>query len=269
MVLQPKMIQKEKEYDFEYSFCTLMTNSIEYNEMLESTVKIGFNDSNTEFLCMDNSAGNQFDGYSGINRAIVEAKGRYLIFCHQDIVFCFDEKNKLDNCLEELNAIDPKWAVAGNAGRNSYGRTRIRISDPSSSDAKYGDFPAKVRSLDENFLVINRSESIFCSSNMSGFHLYATDFCVNARANSRFCYVIDFHLFHKSSGKIDSSYIKTMNELVAVHIERKRTQVVFTMCLNFVLSGSKIMAAVFKNQLAFKKFQSILKRMFNRENGVV
>lgn len=265
MSVSSRVISAKRSYQFEYTFCTLMTNPQEYAEMLESAVHAGFDEKNTEFLCMDNSNGNQFDGYSGINRAIVEAQGRYLIFCHQDVLFCFDKKTVLDECLQELNQIDPRWAIAGNAGKNTYGRTKIRITDPHTVNIATGSFPERVMSLDENFLVINLENSVFCSGNMAGFHLYATDFCLNAQESDFSCYVINFHLKHKSGGKVDQRYFSAMHELIGIHSSRKSTKIVYTVCLSFLLSNSIFFVYVFNNRWIFRRTQSFLKIFFNRK----
>lgn len=264
MPVVPRLISAELSYQVEYTLCTLMTNPQEYAEMLESAVQAGFNDENTEFLCMDNSNGNQFDGYSGINRAILEAKGRYLIFCHQDVLFCFDKKPVLDASLQELNKIDSRWAVAGNAGKDTYGHMKIRITDPHTVNIAQGDFPEKVMSLDENFLVINRENPVFCSTNMSGFHLYATDFCLNAQESQLSAYVINFHILHKSGGKLDQSYFLSMNRLIDSHSTRQKTQVVFTTCSSFLITRSRLLFLLFGSQWMLKRVRKLLKVFFNK-----
>lgn len=120
--------------------------------MVESAKQKGFD---VEFLYFDNDASNQFDGFSGVNRAIKAAQGKYLIFCHRDILFKYDNREHLEKCLEQLSMLDPHWAVAGNAGRCMNGRQYVRISDPHGDSINEGPFPQEVMSVDENFFIIN------------------------------------------------------------------------------------------------------------------
>ena len=45
--------------------------------------------------------------------------------------------------LAELDALDPHWALAGNAGGLPNGDTAIRISDPYGEDSTRGSLPAR------------------------------------------------------------------------------------------------------------------------------
>ena len=73
-------IEDDLIYTKIFSFCTLVTRLDEYMEMVESAQGAGFDGEDVEFLYFDNREINKYDGYSAINRAIKEAKGKYLIF---------------------------------------------------------------------------------------------------------------------------------------------------------------------------------------------
>lgn len=110
MSLQPAKIEADFFFEKKFTFCTLVTRFDEYIEMVESAKKAGFDD-DIEYIYFDNEESNQFDGYSGINRALKVAQGEYLIFCHQDILFNYDQRPQLEKCLHELEGKDPNWVI--------------------------------------------------------------------------------------------------------------------------------------------------------------
>jgi hypothetical protein len=183
-----------------YSVCTLVTNSDEYREMLASFEQAGFADTNCEFLYAENSQGNRYDGYAAINRFLRVARGDYIVLCHQDIRLHDDRIEALERALAELSELDPHWAAAGNAGGVRPGRLAIRITDPHGKNTRKGNFPARVASLDENFIVVRREAGLSVSHDLSGFHFYGTDLCMIAEVLGLRCYVIDFHLWHIGGG---------------------------------------------------------------------
>lgn len=166
----------------------------------------GFEASDCEYLYIDNTAGPQVCAYSGLNALLNEARGRYVILCHQDIRLLTDARRELDLRLAELDEHDPDWALAGNAGGVAAGQLAIRITDPHGADRRVGTFPARVMSLDENFIIVRREARIGFSNDMSGFHMYGADICLNAATAGWNAYVIDFHVAHLSAGNKDDAF---------------------------------------------------------------
>lgn len=241
-----RKIEGNLKFLYKFTFCTLVTNIEEYNDMVESAKKAHFVGHDIEYLYFNNKDSNQFDGFNGINRAIKEANGEYLIFCHQDILFSFDTRDILENRINELEEFDAKWAVAGNAGVRYDGKAIMRISDPNNKDIQRGEFPGKVISLDENFLVINRKQSVYCSTGLSGFHLYGTDLCQNAIDLGLSAYAINFHLLHKSAGNIDDSFYLARSEFIKFYNVRKKYKVIWTMCTVFYVSSSVFNSFIYR-----------------------
>lgn len=191
---------------------TLVNNKNEYDQMLKSFEMKGFNNENSEFIYVDNSEVNKLDAFKGLNCVINAARGEYIILCHQDIRLHADNIINLTEKLEQLNAIDPDWALAGNAGGVGEGFKPVRISDPYGTDRSVGVFPVKVSSLDENFIVLKKRARVSFSNNLKGFHFYGTDICINAGLLGYNAYVIDFHLKHLSGGKIDELFFDKKKE---------------------------------------------------------
>jgi hypothetical protein len=189
-----------------FSICTLVTDHAAYAAMREGFEAGGFTAPDAEYLYLDNSAGNRWDAFTGIPVLLAAARGRRIILCHQDIRLLEDGAAALSARLAELDRIAPCWALAGNAGRIADGGRRMRISDPHGEDRHLGPLPARMVSLDENFLVLRRDAPIGLSHGLSGFHLYGTDLCLQARLAGRSAWVIDFHLRHLSAGRVDAGF---------------------------------------------------------------
>jgi hypothetical protein len=228
--------------------------------MYESFVRSGFVDEDTEFLVADNSAKNNFDAFAAYNQFLNRACGKYVILCHQDILLDFDDRKVLESRLSELDEIDPLWAVAGNAGSSSFGRNAIRITDPSIQNLRFGSFPARVFSLDENFILVKNSANLSVSHDLCGFHLYGTDLCLIADILGCSSYVIDFHLRHLSSGTVDEVFHNLKNDLVRKYQRALRPRLLQTMIDRFYLSGSKIGCKALNHRRLLTLIKSIVKR---------
>lgn len=266
LIQQPILkINDDIIFNKKFTFCTLVTRYEEYMEMVQSAQQKGFVGDDVEFLYFDNKNSNKYDGYSGINKAIRQAEGEFLIFCHQDIIFHDDNRHQLEGCLSELEMKDPNWAVAGNAGikNDSSGQGKVRITDPNQINFSVGDFPEQVVSVDENFIVINRKHSFSCSSNLFGFHFYGLDLCQNAKELGLNTYVINFHLLHKSAGKLDTSFYESKKEYIKHLQKRKKSQIIRTTCTHFYVSSSVLFNWIFSFETFFRKknrFNKLVKR---------
>lgn len=248
---------KNRQFTKKYTFCTLVTRRNEYDEMVKSAELAGFCTDDVEFIYFDNINENLYDGFSGINEALKVACGQYLIFCHQDIVFNFDNREILDKCIEDVEKKDINWAVLGNAGRTVDGRFVIRISDPHGENISIGIFPEEVMSLDENFLILNRKLNLSASYSLRGFHLYGLDICRNANFLGYSNYVINFHLTHKSGGKIDESFIVAQNYYMNLEHRRKNQNYYVTTCTNFYTGSNKFFNSLLKIRIFFKIYKKI------------
>ena len=234
-----------------FSICTLVTRHAEYAAMLESFEARGFTPDRAEFLYLDNSEGHQWDAFQGIRRFLSLARGAYVILCHQDVRLHSDDAEALHTSLSALNALDADWALAGNAGAMADGSLVIRISDPHGEDQRRGNLPARVVSLDENFIVIRRDALVSISAGLSGFHLYGTDMCLQARCAGRSAWVIDFHLRHLSAGKVDASFHQAQQRLEA-HYDKVLSLPwhIRTTCTKMILGGGGLRRWLARRKLA-------------------
>ena len=223
-----------------YSICTLMTSRAEYAAMLASFRAGGFEEPATEFLYIDNSAGNGFTAYDGLSRLIEAARGEFVLLCHQDLRLIEAGRAALDAQLTALEQRDPVWAVAGNAGGTGIGRLAMRISDPHGEDRRVGSLPERVMSLDENFIVLKRAARVGLSRDLAGFHFYGADLCLAADLMGYSAYVIDFHLRHLSDGRISPSFYAARTAFRAKWSRALRPRWMQTTCGLMRLSGSRV-----------------------------
>jgi hypothetical protein len=196
----------EAKHALLFSICTLVTRPAEYAEMTATFLAGGFTPDVAEYLYLDNSSGNAWDAYSGFAQMFSQVRGRYVIYCHQDVRLLEDGATQLLARLAELDRLDPHWALAGNAGGLRNGDCAIRISDPYGENTRHGELPARAVALDENFMVLRRASPVGISADIGGFHMYGPDLGLHAKLAGRGVWVIDFHLRHLSGGKVDLSF---------------------------------------------------------------
>ncbi len=197
---------------YRYSICTLVTKWDQYCAMIDSFVGAGFAPGLCEYLYIDNSAGNKADGYQGFNAFLNSAQGQYIILCHQDIAL-HDRIEQLERCIRQIDQIDPTWALLGNAGSTEAGANVIRITDPSGSHTS-DQLPARVQTLDENFILAKRSANLCVSHDLTGFHFYGADLCQVARALGCAAWVVNFSLYHGSSGCRDAAFFHSRKQVL-------------------------------------------------------
>jgi len=234
-----------------FSICSLVTDMHEYTEMVESFQAAGFTDEITEFLYADNTQGNKYDGFQGVKTFLTKATGKYIIICHQDVLLSNDRMETLLERIQEMDNIDPAWAILGNAGYRNSNQKAIRISDPYGMDISKGPFPAQVKSLDENFLIIRKDANLALSNDLHGFHFYGVDLCLIADILGYNAYVIDFHLYHKSGGNCDESFFAAKARLIDKYQRILQTRFLRTTCTPLFLSGSRWLNAVCNRKIIY------------------
>jgi hypothetical protein len=225
-----------------FSICTLVTRPSEYAEMVESFVSHGFTPADCEYLYLDNSESNRFDAYRGYNLFLSEARGDYIVLCHQDILLLEDGRAELEQRLDELMAHDPGWALCGNAGGVSFARLAIHISDRFADNQFYGRFPARATALDEDFIVIRREANLAVSHDLSGFNFYGADLCIVADFLGRSAWVIDFHLRHKGLFKTSASFYRERKDVARKYQRAFRSRWIVTTVTYFFASGSPVVS---------------------------
>lgn len=244
---QVKEITSTRDSLIKYSICTFVTRKQQYMDMVKSFINCGFVDEDCEYLYIDNSVSNKYEGFSGVNRFLTSAGGDYIIICHQDILLTTDNREKLDSIIAELDRIDPQWGLFGNVGGIYPWRLAMRITDPHGEDQSTPQLPTRVCSLDENFIVLRREANLAASRDISGFHLYGTDLCVIADILGYNSYVVDFHLSHASRGNKDGFEI-VRSRLIEKYAWALRSRIITTPSTLVVLRKGRTMSRVLNSR---------------------
>ncbi len=245
-----------------FSLCCIVTDMNEYNTMQKTFEDCGFAD-DCEYVVADNTNGNAFDAYQAIAGFIKQANGKYIIVVHQD-VRCIDPKVQLIKCLDELSAMDEKWAVCGNAGAIGYHQF-VHYINNAGKIITNANLPARVYSLDENFLVIKKESSMTVSADVKGFHLYGTDLCIIADFLGYNAYVIPFMVKHLSLGNL-KDLEKHLHHFIDLYGRKIRSRYVETTATKFYL-GNSVFKSRFYNLpfvFFFVKAKQRIKLLFKR-----
>jgi hypothetical protein len=193
---------------------------VKYDRLLASFARLGFTDENTEFLAADNREANRFDGYSWHKALLAHARGRYVIFCHDDIELVDKGHDDLLKQIAWLDSNDPTWLVAGVAGgayRTAEAggkRLALHISDTKGEGRRRGSVPCRVEALDECFMLMRRSRPVVSSYDLNGFHYYGPDLCLQAELLGGSAYVIDFLLRHHGQGRTGPSFHQSRSDFI-------------------------------------------------------
>lgn len=252
----PQSVKKVKPSK-QFSVCVLVNNLVEYQQMERSFRAGGFTGRDVEWLFVDNTQGNTFDAYSGLNALLTAAQGEYVLLCHQDLVLLQDNKTTLLNLLQELTRYDPHWALAGNAGGTKNGKLALRITDQNGADTRQGKFPVLVTTLDENFIVVRRAANVGLSCDLHGFHFYGTDLCLQAALRGYRSYVIDFHLQHNGRGTTGPAFYALKKKFIQKYKNAFKARVLQTTCTVLPISTSRLFNRL-SHQRWFRKLYRVL-----------
>jgi hypothetical protein len=225
-----------------YSICTLVTEPEQYRQCLDEFRAHGFVEPDCEFLYVDNTDGNTFDAYAGLNVFLASASGRYIILCHQDIQLPAHGRDRLDECIAEMDRRDPAWGVLGSSGGLANGNLAIRITDPNVPVLPGHSFPARCISLDEAFILVRAAANLALSRDLSGFHLYGTDLCLLADILGWTSWVIDFQLHHLSRGNTGAAFKQARAEMIGKYRRALRPRIMTTTCTTMPLTSSPLLS---------------------------
>lgn len=246
-----------------FSICVLASNQDQLDTMTNSAYNAGFTNSNSEYLYINNIGTNKYNAFDGLNQFLNKASGSYIILVHQDVEFKFDNIDVLMQRIDEMNSIDPNWAILGNTGYNidNINKQYTRITDPGQIDYKVGPFPSKVSCIDENIMIVKNDLNLMFSSNIGHYHLYGADLCINAENMGYSTYVIDFHILHNSGGFPNKSFYDTKDRFIKQYQKMLKPKMFRTPCTVMFLSSSKIL-----NFIMNKKFIYSLKKRYDEFN---
>jgi hypothetical protein len=225
---------------------------VEYREMISSCLEAGFGQADCEYLYIDNSAGNKYEAYEGLNKFLSSAKGKYIILCHQDILMNHDKRAKLEQCIEEMENKFPDWALLGNAGGVRIKWIASNIEDDLGKISHEKNLPLEVKSLDENFILIKKDANLGLSHDLRGYHFYGTDLCLIAGILGYKAYVIDFLLTHKSSGNPGKEFYRLKHDFIKKYKRALGGKFIQTTITKVFIGGSFFKSIIYNSRPAFK-----------------
>ncbi len=201
-----RYLTKEQQPKLLFSVCTLVVSDDNYERLLRSFEEKGFVAENTEFVALDNRGQNRFDGYSAWRRILPDLRGKYVVFVHDDVELVDSGAAELISVLEQLEGHDPLWAIAGCSGWSKDGKVLLRYLEDPHGETRNLDQPRLAQSLDECFVIVPRARVVFPSLDLSGFHMFASDMCLQAHMAGGHAYVVPFFLKHHSAGSPSAEY---------------------------------------------------------------
>lgn len=171
-----------------------------------------------ELILLDNTKKRFKSASEALNYGGQKAKGKYLIFMHQDIDLLSD--NWLKKAEEILNSMN-KLGIAGVAGIKNRKGVISNISHgitPQLAGRFQIEKPTKVQTLDECLIIIPRSVFKiyqFDEDTCDNWHLYAVDYSLSIKSSGLEAYVIPLSLYHRSNAlSLNKEYFYTLEKLL-------------------------------------------------------
>lgn len=173
-----------------------------------------------ELIKIDNTK-NQFKSAAeALNYGGRQAKGKYIMFAHQDVILC--SNSWLKDAEKILDSI-PNLGIAGTVGVCEAGDTvaerLLNVIRHGSNKRLIGNpiiEPELVQTLDEQLLVIPKDifqRYAFDDKTCDNWHLYGVDYCLTVGELGLGVYAIPLFIQHKSEG---ASVTKPLNSLEVI-----------------------------------------------------
>ena len=135
------------------------------------------------------------------NAAIEKAAADLLVLAHQDVYLPEGWLRVTKRALVDLAVTDPDWAVLGAWGIQRSGEGVGFLYCGAARRVLGGPFEGGVAvdTLDEVLLILRKSSGLRFDERLSGFHLYGSDICLEARRRRRKCYAIGAFCVHNTN----------------------------------------------------------------------
>ncbi len=132
------------------------------------------------------------------NRALEKCEAEIFIFAHQDVYFPPGWEKRLENAIEDVEAIDPDWALLGSIGMSHQAKHVGQVWSTSlgATVGQVVNKPEPVQSVDELVIILRRTSGVRFDDALPEFHLYGTDIVQNALAMGKGAYVCQLPVVH-------------------------------------------------------------------------
>lgn len=173
--------------------------------MLNSADASGFDKS--LFTILWNDKTNVHEPYSVISSTLENSNYDFEIFCHQDIRFLpeYGPSNLISMSLANSAFV----SVVGIAGVTKHCQWFCSVVDDNvwpEGDVTYVSSLVGVTHVDECFICCSTQNKTTMSKDLSGFHCYGTDACLNALARGYQTALIPFKVRHLSTGDFGTDF---------------------------------------------------------------
>ncbi len=162
-----------------------------------------------ERIPVDNR-GNPYSAAQALNLGWQRARGEFVVFCHQDVVFPPGWTERLRAQIDAIDRrSDARWGVAGTFGRRRdqwIGHVRDRYGD-----RRCGHLPSLVETLDEHCFLVRRELGFRFDPRLKGFHLYGVDLCLEALCRGLANYAVDCCVTHLGHGAKNEDYFAKLH----------------------------------------------------------
>lgn len=130
--------------------------------------------------------------------ALDTAATPFVVYAHQDVYFPSGFFATLADRVEALDAVDPRWAVAGAIGRDAaqVPLGRVWSTDRGQVVGTVIDGPVPVECLDECLLILRAGDAALVDTRLPGFHLYGVDLVQMGRRAGRRSYALPLDIVH-------------------------------------------------------------------------
>jgi hypothetical protein len=211
-----------------------------------------------ELILLDNPQGKFKSAAEALNHGGRRAKGKYIMFVHQDVMLGSDSwLEEVEKVLDEL----PNLGIAGVAGKKDEKGVMTVIkhdNPPKLAGEIYLQKPTKVQTLDECLVIIPQSvfDTLrFDEEVCDNWHLYAVDYCLSAIKLGFDVYVLPMFIYHKSPyiskslfqtilsmGSLPKGYYQTLDKVLEKH--KNYVRQVYTTCGNWMTSHPVILQRI-------------------------
>jgi glycosyltransferase involved in cell wall biosynthesis len=136
------------------------------------------------------------------NSGLEESSGDIVILAHQDVYLPPGWIRKLDDQVQIVNQIDPKWGVLGVCGVTVDGKPSGHVYSTGLRRALGAPFgvPVRAGSVDEMVIILRSETGLRFDDHLPGFHLYGTDICLEARQRGFSSFLVSNFCVHNSNG---------------------------------------------------------------------
>ncbi len=180
-----------------------------------------------ELIKIDNRPGVFKSASKALNYGGEKAKGKYILFVHQDVVFY--SKFWLEDAEKMLEKIS-SLGVAGCSGKMDNGKRRGFIKDRCQLWGEPFSKPEEVQTLDEGVLIIPKVafDRLRFDEKLEGWHAYGVDYCLMVKEKGLKAYAIPAFIYHYSPSRNYGGLLQAHKKVWIKH--RESFPSIFTTC---------------------------------------